>query len=445
METEYKLSYTAAEINEKLGKIAKTEIYYYATLSSAVTDIEADTAENAITNADEAYVKVFTSCDGAKTIMLLKDLLETSQINITKNISINLGGKTLSFDHSAAYIQASCEKLTISNGSIFVDISGGVPSAGLFRCTSNQLTMEDVSINVIGGISSQFIGLFFSNENGVFDVKSCNIDIKNNLNATVVIYHYKGILNIENTSIKADTDSAKQTYGIINYDRLNIIDSTIFTDAPDNSVDRNGYSIGIQNNKTLYATNATVIGTHSGLSTTGSAYISGGVYDSCSHGGMYIYNNGNGETFVKDATIRCGDYTGVHDSTLFSNAKLAALYFGDSGTDASNGEIAYFDGCVIEAVGANHVIALRDSHGEDINVFNISNSTISEGTNYIRTDGSTVKVNIGVGTNITEDRLYVDANYEFMNEMYRRFGDDENIKGKDINSVLGFVLQKMNE
>lgn len=410
-------------------------VFRYATLSDAIADVESESFDNEIADDEEAFVEVFSS-GRTKTIVLLKDLLETSQINITKSVNIDLNGKTLSFEHSAAYIQASCEKLTISNGNIFVDITGGTPSVGLFRCTSNQLTMEDVSINVIGGISSQFIGLFLQNTNGVYNIKNCNIDIKNNLNAAVAIYHYQGILNIENTSIKADTDSAKQTYGLLNSDRANIIDSTIFADAPDNSVDRNGYAIGIQNYKVLYATNTNVSGTHSGLSTTGSAYIHGGIYDSCSHGGMYISNNGEGETFVKDATIRCGDYTGVHDATLFSNAKLAALYFGASGVDESNGEIAYFDGCTIEAVGANHVIALRDSHGEDINVFNISNSTISEGTNYIRTDGQTIKVNIGAGTNITKNRLYVDANYEFTDEMYRRFGEEEKVSGADANALV---------
>lgn len=418
--------------------VSASLVFRYATLSDAIADVESESFENEIADDEEAFVEVFSS-GGTKTILLLKDLLEKNQINITKNMNIDLGGKTLSFEHSAAYIQASCEKLKISNGIIFVDISGGIPSAGLFRCTSNQLTMEDVSIKVIGGISSQFIGLFLQNTNGVYDIKNCNIDIKNNLNTAIAIYHYQGILNVENTTIKADTDSAKQAYGIANYDRSNITDSTIFADAPDNSADRNGYSIGILNNKILYATNATVIGTHSGLSTTGSAYISGGVYDSCSHGGMYIYNNGQGETFVKDATIRCGDYAGVHDSTLFSNAKLAALYFGESG-DSSNGEVAYFDGCTIEAVGANHVIALRDSHGEDINVFNISNSTISEGTNYIRTDGPTIKLNIGVGTNITTNRLGSTSNYEYTNEMYRRFGEEEKVSGADANAlVLGAI------
>lgn len=409
-------------------------VFRYATLSDAIADVESESFENEIADDEEAFVEVFSSC-GMKTIVLLKDLLETVQINITKSVNIDLNGKTLSLEHSAAYIQASCKNLKISNGNIFVDISGGIPSVGLFRCTSNQLTMDNVSINVIGGISSQFIGLFLQNTNGVYNVKNCNIDIKNNLNAAVAIYHYQGILNIENTSIKADTDSAKQVYGLLNADRANVIESTIFVDAPDNSVDRNGYSIGIQNNKVLYATNTNVSGTHSGLSTTGSAYISGGIYDSCSHGGMYIYNNGKGETFVKDATIRCGDYAGVHDSTLFSNAKLAALYFGESG-DSSNGEVAYFDGCTIEAVGANHVIVLRDSHGDNINVFNISNSTISEGVNYIRTDGATVKVNIGVGTNIIKDRLYVDANYEYTDEMYRRFGEDEKVSGADANALV---------
>lgn len=409
-------------------------VFRYATLSDAIADVESESFKNEIADDEEAFVEVFSFC-GMKTIVLLKDLLETSQINITKSVNIDLNKKTLSFEHSAAYIQASCENLKISNGNIFVDISGGIPSVGLFRCTSNQLTMNNVSINVIGGISSQFIGLFLQNTNGVYNIKDCNIDIKNNLNAAVAIYHYQGVLNIENTLIKADTDSAKQVYGLLNADRANIVESIIFTDAPDNSVDRNGYSIGIQNNKTLYATNTSVSGTHSGLSTTGRAYISGGVYDSCSHGGMYIYNNGNGETFVKDATIRCGDYVGVHDSKAFSNAKLAALYFGESG-ESSNGEVAYFDGCTIEADGANHVIALRDSHGENINVFNISNSTISEGTNYIRTDGQTIKVNIGVGTNITKDRLYVDANYEYTNEMYRRFGEDEKVSGADANALV---------
>lgn len=412
-------------------------VFRYATLSDAIAAVESESFENEIANNEEAFVEVFSS-GGMKTVVLLKDLLETSQINITKNVNIDLNGKTLSFEHSAAYIQASCKKLKISNGSIFVDISGGIPSAGLFRCTSDCLIMDNVSISVIGGISSQFIGLFLQNTNGVYDLKNCNIDVKNNLNAAVAIYHYKGILNIENTSIKVDTDSAKQTYGLLNSDRANIIDSTIFADAPDNAVDRNGCASGILNYNILYATNVTVIGTHSGLSTYGSAYIYGGIYDSCSHGGMYITNNGNGETFVKDATIRCGDYTGVHDSTLFSNVKLAALYFGDSG-DSSNGEVAYFDGCTIEAVGANHVMALRDSHGDNINVFNISNSTISEGTNYIRTDGQTVKVNIGEGTNITTNRLYVDANYEYTNKLYRRFGNDTDIKGKDLTAVNSFL------
>lgn len=418
----------------------ESENYYYTTVSGAIADIEAGTTEHAIANADEAYVKVFTSCDGTKTVMLLKDLLETAQISTTKNLNINLGGHTLTIDSSVAYIPFNSEMVCVSNGNIVIDITNGVQYASLITFWGNHVIMDNINLKVFGGTSQLIAGVYVTNNNGVYDIKNCKITVSNSLESAVAIYNNQGTLNIENTVIKTDTDSAKNSIGITNKSRLTIVDSTIFADAPDNSTDRNGLSIGIHNYGILYSTNTDVCGTHSGMQTEGNVCIYGGTYTSCSHGGLYLVANGKGKTLVKDATIACSDYTGIHDASAFSNSKLAALYLGSSSN--SNGEIAYFDGCTIDATGADHVMVLRESNGDNLNVFNISNSTISDGENYIRMDGATVKLNIGVGTNITTDRLPSGANYEYTNEFYRKFGKDADIKGRDINLVLATCATK---
>lgn len=433
-----------AEIVDSLAaEIITQEVeqsYYYTTLSDAITDIESDTTDNAITDVDEAYVKVFVACDGTKTVMLLKDFSETAQIQVTKNIDINLGGYTLTFDSVNAYIKIGSECAQLSNGTISVDITNGVPYSSLIEADGSKLTVDNITLDVHGGVSSSYAGFYFSNTDGVYTIKNSNISVSNSLSMTCAIHHRKGLLTIENSVINANTDSATMSVGVVNYDRLYIIDSVVFADAPDNSVDRNGYSQGIQNAGTLYSINTDVRGTHSGAESKGSLYISGGVYNSCAHGGLYLSTNGQGETFVKDAIISCTDYTGIHDSSAFSNAKLSALYLGTSSN--SNGEVAYFDGCTIDATDCNHVLALRDSEGDDINICNISNSTISAGTNRIRMDGTTVKLNIGEGTNITTDRLPSGANYEYTDEIYRKFGNNEDVNGKDINLVLATCATK---
>jgi hypothetical protein len=159
------------------------------------------------------------------------------------------------------------------------------------------------------------------------------------------------------------------------------------------------------------------------------------------HGGFYLSHGADGIAYIRDAISRCGEYTGQFaDFWESGNERLGALYVG-GGTGANNSNVtAFLDGCVLNDTyngtdkGAWACLVLRGTDGETGHNISISNSQV---TGYIRIDNDTMKLNVGVGTNITTGTFGgSSANYaEFTDKLYRKHHESEILNGKDFANI----------
>ena len=221
----------------------------------------------------------------------------------------------------------------------------------------------------------------------------------------------------------------------------NIKNSRIFADAKGANVTAGAFAVGISNVGIMHLKNVDVLGTHSGCNSSGKLHVSGGTFCGFCHGGFYIVRNEDGgEAFINDALIKCGNYNQVLDedgeTVLFGHfvdkyateemlGKIyAATYVGyDNNT-------AYFDGCTFDHAGVHFCVVLRGSSGEQNITVNISNSTIGD-DGWIRVDNETHTLNVGVGTDITADKIR-DKNgtsqpgwVVFTNKLYRKSSSED--------------------
>ena len=228
-------------------------------------------------------------------------------------------------------------------------------------------------------------------------------------------------MTLANTNVKANSDVAK-VYGIINEGNANIMTTQVFADAVGCTADLNinvNYSLGISNLKTgtLNFDSGSVFGTHSGVQNLGKLYVYGGEFTSCGHGGFYFAGE---ENYVENATIAIVDYKGQYQVNASYDWKLGGFYIG--GGPENCGIKVYMDHCTI--TGGKNAFVLRGTSGEMNNSLYISNSTI--GNNKIRIDqggNGTLKLYVGEGTNITQEKINNPSYAEFTNESYKREGN----------------------
>ena len=109
------------------------------------------------------------------------------------------------------------------------------------------------------------------------------------------------------------------------------------------------------------------------------------------------------------------------------------MYIG-GGPNSSN-LIAYLDGCTFENEG-HRAIVLRGTDEEQNNTINISNSTIDE---TIRIDNDTLRVNVGVGTNITESTFDDASRATWTSELYRKNPVDKALNNNDFEALKKYI------
>lgn len=528
---EYKLSYTAVEIDEKLGKVDEavlytpqdlnedqkaqtrenigattidevfeaTDVQFYSNLSTAIADINNGITDNALSSLEQGKVKVFTSENGAKTVMLLDDVTETAQISINKDIHLVLAGHTLSFTETAASLvfgadtdcvidgtvvgstiykntagtgtiilmQSDGKKLVIKGGEY--TLTGPTSVALLFRMNAAEFEMYDAEVNCSAPTSATHSRAIQTTGNAI--LKNCTITavgaeqpislyVNGGQNVTIADCTFEATsaensnahaygIRVNNRDVtfvversKITAVSGKFAHGIYNpTGYFYISNSTVFADTPGGHANTST-AVGIHVGTTMFCKDTNVTGTHSGISNYGALYVSGGTFMGSTHGGFYLTHGADGIAYIRDATIRCGLYTGQFTDfwTSGENTLLGALYVG-GGTNAYNSNVtAYLDGCVINdnEEGAFHCLVLRGSDGETGHNISISNSQV---TGHIRIDNDTMKLNVGVGTNITTSTLAGSAvNYtEFTDKLYRKHHESEALNGKDFAVLLAYA------
>lgn len=448
---------------------------FYQNFSRAIADINNGISDNAVTDTSTAKVKVFQGDTGKTTVVLLDDVSESTEIQVSKDIDIVLGGKTLSFTTATACLRfAAGTKCTI-NGKV---AGSKISKDNIGSVTAGTYVLEGggSSLYIYGGeysLSGDFgtkVGVVaIARQNSYFEMDGCTVNctktntdesamtigvqvqasetiIKNcsitvsSVSKTVGIFFATSGAKavVENSTVKA-TGSVNNTnnnvYAIMNFSTLTVENSALLADAPGCHANES-VAIGIQNSSELFCKNANVNGTHSGIQSNhnnSKLYVDGGTYTGFCHGGFYIAHKGNGPVYINDAIMRCGNYEGEFDYSGKTGDIYGSMYI----SGASNIS-AYLDGCTIGVDGANSIV-LSSSSGASNNTLNISNSTIVDGAGIRIDSGTGHLVNVGVGTNITAQSTGTPSQMAFTNGFYRKKHPDAVCGGKDFAALAAFM------
>jgi hypothetical protein len=485
-----------AQARENIGIVSDAR--YYPDLDQAIQDINEGHDEQAIAYGPGAKVKVFTAENGRLTAMLLADVSESAQITINKDIDLVLNGKTLTFTTATAGLTFGADTKCVINGEVAgsaIKTTEGLSRNGAFvliKFGGKELIANGGSYECIvslPGSKYHAVCIQQSIADSTLVVKGCSFRVQNTgLGGAMGLMCFPGThITVTGCSITAISEKCKaisiqsggsttikDSYAYartnaqsqVHYDEWSngvriatntaickIYNSKIVAEATgDNSYEP--WGTGITNEGTLFLNDVDCFGTHSGVSNGGVAvYVSGGTYTGYSHGGFYFHQGKDGEAFVKDSVIRCGNYpTDGFFKDLYAvdgengHAIFAGFYVATPGNEAAtNGSTVYLDGCAIGYPGKTAFV-LRGTDGEQNCTVNISNSTIVDGATAIRVDNETHKLNVGVGTNITTYKISNPQWSEFTGLNYRRYNEDETVDGKDcaaLSSELSRILNRL--
>ena len=460
---------------------------YYPSLSAAITDINNGVTTNALTDISYAKAKVFNAENGRLTVMLLGDISEGAEITIRKDINLVLNGKVLTFTNAAARLAFGTGTKCVIDGEIAgskIKMGAGITataSTQLVRCEGEELAVKggnyesSLSNTKTINVFRQYAGILvldgcsvYAHNTGSYkatgctsdaatEVKNCHITAIAEQNNTICIMPGKS-LTVDGSELIARVNApyskdANKTppvaSGIVTdatyCDVCKVSSSKIVADAIGNDKDEpNG--IGIANNGVeLFLKDTNCFGTHSGVGNElgGKLYVSGGTFTGHSHGGFYFVHGTTGKAFVKDAVIRCGNYEGIFteefaDGNTIDNIPLAGFYVASPGNAGSNGSTVDLDGCTVGIPGCPGFV-LRGTSGEKNCTVNISNSTIVDGCTPIRVDNETHKLNVGIGCNITADKIGSPSRAEFTGKLYRKLHGRETMSGNDFNALAAYM------
>jgi hypothetical protein len=473
--------------------IIPTDIRHCASLFDAVAYINGGT-DPVFSGASDAKVAVFTAENGRRTAVLLDDISESTQITINKDIDLVLNGKTLTGTTATTLLIFGKGTKCIINGEVEgskIKWADGVSSSvttPLIQADGKELVVNGGTYLATHSSTKSVMGIRQGEAEGThLIVNGCTVDCQNigAGNATALYGQFGACMTVKNCSVTAISEQ-KNAKGIIASDTFTIDDSYIYarTGAPYSKDGSNPSScgittrerhdviccissskivadargndaeepcgVGISNMCSLIIKDTDCFGTHSGVQNNngGKLYVSGGTFTGHSHGGFYFCHGAAGEAFVKDAVIRCGNYEGVFteefsEGNTIDNIELASFYVGGGDNEHNSNATVYLDGCTIGYPG-KPAFVLRGTNGEQNCTVNISNSTIVEGANQIRVDNETHKLNVGIGGNITTDKIDHPQWAEFTGKNYRRYTESEDIDGSAYIALQSQMVKTVN-
>lgn len=474
------------QARENIGA-AVEEASYYSSLSIAMTDVNNGVSDNALSTEVGAKVKVFTADNGRLIVMLLDDVSESAQIDITTDLDIVLNGHTISlttaeatlFFHEGASGTINGE---VAGSAIVKDVS----AAGTISSACYTIALEGKKLCIVGGSYSMigafsYIGILIAGKTAAVDVNmefaDCELSIENTSSEVAdVVASYganytravqiSGNAVFKNVSVTANAlgdletlwlppdegftcqledstvrgISQKEAYGVVVYKTGTLIatNSTIFADAAGDGADEE-FSQGIRNDGTIFLTNTDVSATMCAVQTRegSKTYVSGGTFTGYSHGGFYFAHGADGEAFINDAVIRCANYEGTFTDIFPGDtvAPYGGFYIGGGTEERNSNMTVYMDGCTIGTPTYSGFV-MRATDGEANNTVNLSNCTINAAT--IRVDSGTGHLlNVGMGTNITESMISTPAQASFTGELYRKKHADSTCDGSDYTAIVG--------
>ena len=380
---------------------------YYSTMNKAVTDVNNGTAGvNADATKDTAAAGVYIDENGGQNIVLLKDYTEAERLKPSKDMTINLGGHTLS--------SANIVCINVDSGNLTVD--GRLPGSGILarhgataaRCIQiygSGLTTVKGGLYVCetnGSGSSGCVPISVQSTTASLDISDSIISATDNTEGAKVngLMLY-GAATISNCKVTATAKHGK-VVGVYGKSRTNIVNCDIsgysnYTQYGSTYTER---AIGIENaGGILKISNSYVLGNYSGLSNHGTLYVNGGTFEGYGHGGIY-FSEAETTAYVRNANLK--DMPIMPDGYEENAGHNGAAFYIGGSTGADNISI-YMDNC--DCYSPERQIVLRGSSGEQYNSLYISNSrchdTSGKGIIRIRIDNDTHKLYLGRGNNFT--------------------------------------------
>ena len=464
--------------------------------------------------------KVTTHIVGdAINIILLDNIASASTINITKDCTLHLNGKKLSFTAPGAYLNINTASVVTINGEVAGStiMKSGITSnasEALIAVTGTHLTVKGGSYSMTDMSCTAVIALRSNNATTKIDAVGCEINIDDvsayargaqlmssatfddcTISVTSKGQEATGILSyydqenqtVTNSRITAylDSQNSKAPAGSYACGIVLSAKSSIIKDCVINAkaTGQGAKSIGIGDNgamlgskdfaltvenchieadgycdcdtnndgeKETYGAHAIINaaessltinggyywGAREALAICGTAYINGGIYAGCQHGGGYMEGV---DIKVKNATFRNVEYTG---DCGWNDTHFGAVYCGGSAGNAAN---VSFDNCRFESeVSTSHAVVAKYTNTK---VY-LSNSIIDGifGSD-LRADDSCV---IYIGKNVFYNASKVSDNIDTTTNAGKEFGfeteptDCENLIEIKI-SLLGGQVEQLGQ
>ena len=392
----------------------KYDLTYVSNFSEANSIISNNQYGNeySTTYQDTANLAVYLDDNNVPNVVLVKDYIVTDSF-ISKNMILDLGGKTLRFDNnnlSISDVNMTIRGLT-NNSSILFDTID----------SPEVLTIKNSANLILEGGNYNFIFDDANDENSAWD--SIVVDSNSSLriiDATIVSGNPNGFsttLNVHNGGELFIEDSTiKNNYGgnaIYNVGTVNINNSNIESISDFQSDSSNTSftykSIGINNLGEVTIKNSYAYGSHSGIYSTGTLLVDGGTYEGYAFGGIY-YRGSNTTNYLKNATVK---YSIVKDGSDLGTggSNNTALYVG-----GGSGNKIYIDKCTLDA--PFYPVNIKSNNDENNNAVYISNTNALGFSKYFRNDGSTNKIYIGVNNNFDIINTYLESGSVKTNDDY---------------------------
>ena len=473
------------ELSRRVEKCPGAE--YYGSLADAISDVNNGVTACALAERAGAKVAVFVAPNGTKTVMLLDDVSENAEITVNKDIDLVLNGKILNLMTPASVLAfgagtkcringeipgsavvkelsdatASTSVITVSgdelriNGGRYV-LSGSNSGYNMAVKVTNTCKMLEMTDAVVESSNAQGFARCVQSQSAKTVLNGCNFSVDGQTQAdnvlsatdlriegcsmtaygrthkaTYCVANQGFHTEINNSNLRAVVTNEGEAYAACSYDGTEVIisNSVLTGDARDCHASATSRAYAMRNLGTTILNNVTAFGTHSAISTSGNAYINGGVYTGFCHGGVYVFGSKKAVCSINDATLSCGNYEGEFDYSGKTEEIYGSMYIG--GSAEANGLTAYLDGCTIANEGG-HPIVMRGTDGEQNNTVYISNSTVL-GT--IRIDNDTLKLYVGTGTHIEAYKIDTPSRAEFTRKLYRKNSAEKPLDGCDYDAL----------
>ena len=330
--------YTEADKAEMVEQvIAQTESVSYNSIEDALND------QNRVTDG-----KVTTHIVGdAINIILLDNIASASTINITKDCTLHLNGKKLSFTASGAYLNIKTASAVTING----EVAGSEITKNISNGASERLVfVTDTALTIIGGTYSMYgtyktAAIPIRTENASTNINMRNCSVVSNASASVSnrCAQFKGASIIDNCTLSA-TNQSGDTLALVAYgtESLTMRNSTIHAKS-------NGDACCIQSEVTtatvddcnIYASSsATGADIYGVQCTSGNIVVTNCHIEADGYGDCDTNNDGNLEVYCVCAIINVPGSSLTVNGGYYWGAR-EALYSG--GTTRINGGV--YAGC----------------------------------------------------------------------------------------------------